>query len=163
VAPIIVGVMVVGLAMVLGYVLLGGQLGGLAVQIAPTPTPSPVPVAEPCSVQAEAFSAATVALLDDWDDANALAGSTPRMSLGPAIAELQQIRRDVGDLDAPPCAQRVHTLLVDYMDVVIEGYLAFLADEGDSAVNSAMRRADAALDTFTTEYAKLMAGQPPYD
>jgi hypothetical protein len=39
------------------------------------------------------------ALLERWDDANELAGSTARISLAPQVTRLQDIKNDVDDLE----------------------------------------------------------------
>jgi hypothetical protein len=118
---------------------------------------------QPCYIQAKEFNEKLQSYFDDWDDANTVAGSTSRIALSPAVKELQTIRRGVADLVAPTCAVEVQNMVSDYMDKVIEGYLSFMADEGDSVVSQKMEEASTALDKFFTEYSKLKNGQPPYD
>ena len=141
----------------------GGILGNMAVEILPTSTPTPVPTAEPCAIQAESFITSVEAVLDDWDDAVSIANSTSRMSLGPAVAELQKIRRDVGDFDAPACAEGVREPLLDYMDGIVDAFLKFMPQETDGVVERAFADANAHLDEFFAEFTKLTLGQAPYD
>lgn len=72
-------------------------------------------------------------LLEEWDDANTVASSTPRINLSPAIAELQRIRRDVANMEVPACdeAEAVQDATTDYMRARIDLYLAFAGDASD--------------------------------
>lgn len=135
----------------------------IQVQVQPTSEPSPIPTSVPCSVQAEAYIEAIDEIAQEWDDARNLAGSTPRMSLAPAISDLQEIRRKVDKLDRPSCAESVHSLLIQHMDAVIDAFLKFLAQESDSIVNAKFTEASMAFDQWIEEYGKLMDGEPPYD
>lgn len=119
--------------------------------------------AQPCHVQAAEFTETLQTYFDDWDDANNVARSTSRVSLSPAISELQAIRREVAELAAPTCAVEVHNMFIDYMDKTIDSYLSFMANEGDSVLSQKFEDASTAFDKFTAEYRKLKNGEPPYD
>ena len=119
--------------------------------------PSPTPI--PCGVQAQEFVTKVEGLLDDWDDANTLAGQTSRIALSPAIARLQEIRRDVHDLQPPECAGYTQSAFELYMDSVIEGYLLFMSDSPDSQVSEQLVKAQGLQDTAVRWFAELKAQQ----
>ena len=104
------------------------------------------------------FVAEVESLLDDWDDAHAVASSTSRIALGPAVAEMQKIRRKAADLEAPKCAEPAKEALLQYMDSVIAGYLAFMSDEPDSTIAEHFEKAQTEMSVFLLEFVKLKFG-----
>lgn len=134
---------------------------GLAVQVMPTPTITPVPTAESCFAQAQFFFMDAARLLDEWNDANDLASSTPRMSLGPAVAELQRIQRDTDNLYFPQCAYAAHSQLVAGMESAVEGYLAFLAQEPDATVEEHFEDAALNFENYTQTLQRIQAEATP--
>jgi hypothetical protein len=94
-------------------------------------------------------------IIERFDDANARGESTSRIALSPVIGEMQEIRRDLGTLDLPPCAGKATALSREYMDKVIEAYLAFLGDEPDSTVQSLFEYAVRAQDSSVKELAVI--------
>ncbi len=123
-----------------------------------TPKPSPTPTEIPCAEESQDFINALEALFDDWDDANAVAGSTARLSLSAPVKDLQAIRRAVADLDAPACAEHIKPLCRAYMDHVIDGYLAFMREEPDSVVEAHGAQANEGLIVFTMGLTELKTG-----
>lgn len=71
-----------------------------------------------------------------WIDVLDIAESTPRISLGPQIAELQSIRRETANVEAPTCAIEAQAKLVASMDMTIDAFLAFLGNEPDDVMTS---------------------------
>jgi len=69
----------------------------------------------------------------------------------------------MSDLEPPACASKVQVLMIDYMDKVIDSYLAFMSDETDYEVSQKTRIADYALNKFVREFSKLKTGESPYD
>ncbi len=67
-------------------------------------------------------------------DAVELADSTPRLSLGPVISDLQEIKREVAALDAPECASQVQRAAEKLMEQSVTTYLAFVSEEEDEVV-----------------------------
>jgi hypothetical protein len=159
---VLIGVIGLAIVIVISLFLLSSR-GGLAVRIQPTPTNTHVPTAEPCYIQAGEFITELEAYFDEWDDANAIANNTARVSLGPAVSELQEIRRNVSELSPPICAVKVHTTLINYMDKIIDGFLSFMADESDYKVSKLLSEANDLFDEFIEEFGKLKLGKPPYD
>jgi hypothetical protein len=82
-------------ALVLVLFLMGcGTPGPIAT---PAPTVTPTPGCDPA--RTTTFLDDLEALLEEWDDTNALARSTARISLSPVIRDLQDIKRRVGEFD----------------------------------------------------------------
>ncbi len=153
--PIIIGVLLVIVVAGLAFMLLSGRLGNLSVMILPTPTSTPVPTQLACSAQSLEYRNNIREILSKWDDANQVASSSARISLGQAITNLQNVRREANNLDNPQCASLVQFNLIRYMDKVIEGYLAFMSQESDAKVNSIMTKSMGLLDQFTTELGNI--------
>lgn len=87
--------------------------------------------AAPCGI--EDYISETDGLITEWDDAEELASSTARIALSGPIATLQQIRRDTAAITPPDCANEMHEALEHYMQLTIDAYLSFMANEGDEA------------------------------
>ena len=123
-------------------------------------TPEPTPTPDPCAIAAE-WIGQWDALIARWDDANELAGSTPRMSLPGVIESLQVIKRDMAALDgACPEAARTRDATAEYMEAVIDAYLAFVAQEDDKDVAAKFNEADTAMQSALHHYSTLMAKVP---
>lgn len=54
--------------------------------------------------------------------------NTPRITLAPQIARLEELRDEAWNMPTKGCAPRVHARLMDYMDKTIAGYTEFLGD-----------------------------------
>jgi hypothetical protein len=89
--------------------------------------------------------------IEKWDDARSVAANTSRMSLGPQIQSLQEIYREAEDLNIPKCAQDAHDNLLTYMEKTIDGFVAFLGQEEDSAVNRLFSLAEGYLEDWGDE------------
>lgn len=125
--------------------------GGAA---AAEPTAVPTPEAtQTCAESTADYRDAVDDLLTTWDDTNALASSTSRINLSGPVGDLQQIARDVEAMDVPPCAEKAHQLLSDYMRRLIDGYLAFMAQEANA--NNKISQANNILQQWAEEYATL--------
>ena len=74
-------------------------------------------------------------ILERWSDAYDRAASTGRIALAPVIGELQEVRRDFGDLDPPEDAAYMHSAVLDAMNFSIDGFLLFMADEDEAEVS----------------------------
>jgi hypothetical protein len=101
------------------------------------------------------------AILERWDDAFEVAASTSRVSLSPAIKDLQAVRRDFDDLEPPEPCVKFHASVLGAMNYAIDGFIAFMADEPDDEVNNKFvlsnRRLDAAMrqmDEIIKEYGR---------
>jgi hypothetical protein len=141
------------------FLVLGGN--GLKVNILPTPTVTPVPTAESCYHQSEKYRSEVTDLIEEWDDAESVAGSTSRIALSPAVSELQRVRREVDNLEFPDCAEYAQYHLVTYMDTVIEAYLLFMADAPDSSVSDKFEEANSQLDQFSQDFHDIKSTPTP--
>jgi hypothetical protein len=118
---------------------------------------------EPCYVQSSEFATKLQTYFDDWDDANSVAGSTSRIALSGPLMQLQTIRREVSDMVAPNCSAGVQLMMINYMDKVIDSYLAFMSQESDSVVTQKMQDANKLMNVFVVEFTKLKNGESPYN
>lgn len=78
----------------------------------PTPTVTPTPEPLPCFRLSSTYMQSVDAIVAEWDDADQLAGATPRNMLGPQVATLQEIRRRVDSFPRPDCVETAHARLV---------------------------------------------------
>ncbi len=101
--------------------------------------------------EAEASIAELKLIAEEWDDALFLARSTPRMSLSGPIGELQQIRRNVSNLDVPECLEKSRKSLELGMYSAIEGMLAFMGQESDESVSKYFKLYNKQLDDYLEE------------
>lgn len=111
-----------------------------------------------CAEQTVEYRAAVDDLIERWDDANAVAGSTARVSLSGPIAQMQELRREADTLEEPECAVAAQNRLVSYMDRTIDTYLVFMANsETDEQMQDRYTAVSNSLDNFGEEYRKLTA------
>ena len=90
-----------------------------------------------------------------WDDANKLAGQTPRVQLASQIAGLQAVRRDVQDLTPPECAKPAQTALTTTMDSTIQGYIDFLAQKPEATVTADFTIARVQMEMYASALATI--------
>lgn len=94
-------------------------------------------------------------LLAAWDDALQVANATSRISLGPQIAALQKIRRDIDAEPWPVCAAHFKQTTLNAMDTTIHGYLTFMTDTYGVHTATEAQTEKAAWDTWSRELASL--------
>lgn len=90
----------------------------------------------------EAETAAVLAVdgaVFTFSDIEETASVTPRLNLAPLVREMQTTRDALAAEDWPECAKEVKTLYGQYMNGMIDGYLAFMADAetGATEINAA--------------------------
>jgi len=100
-------------------------------------------------------------IMQEWNDAEALAQSTSRISLPQPVSQLQKIRRDVESLSAPSNAQDNQKLLLGYMDNVINTYLSFMSQDDVASVTSAISAREKLIE-WLGSFTKLVNGAAPY-
>lgn len=135
--------------------------GGLGVRILPTPTVTSIPTAASCYEQSLDYVTEVDAILQTWDDAMSVAGSTPRISLPSVIADLQEIKRTASEITPPTCAQTAHETLIRYMEYAVEAYLSFLAQDPDATVTTKFKYASTERDDFINLYLLIRATPTP--
>lgn len=64
-----------------------------------------------------------------WDDAYTLASSTARIALPTPIANLQDVKRDLANVELSECLNPARDALNSYMDTQINTFLEFMADQ----------------------------------
>jgi tetratricopeptide (TPR) repeat protein len=110
-------------------------------------------IAPTCSQQSQEYIVQLQKMFDDWDDAHKLASATSRIALSPAVARLQELRREAADnLKPPVCAGTTKGALLEYMDAVIQAFFAFMADSEDSEVSQLFEVASSAQSRFVREF-----------
>ncbi len=122
---------------------------------APIP-PTPTPLGRCSTTDAQRLLNTIQPKAQEWDDANKLASSTPRISLAPQIQNLQRIHRESAALSVPACGLYARTLMVSYMDATINGYIDFLG-QGTQA-NTLFAQAKTLIDAFNVELKKVTVG-----
>lgn len=113
---------------------------------------------ELCRDTAADYLEAADALNERWLDAVELAGSTPRLALGPVVAEMQAIQREAEAMDVPDCAAELHKRLLASIEPVVLGALDFLADGDPELVNVALELSEFYSHNFKTGRDAIMAG-----
>lgn len=94
-------------------------------------TTSPVATQKPECSGAD-VSDALDSIPQEWQDAFSRLSSTPRISLGAVISDMQAARRRLQAADFPACAANIKRTMTDAYDEAIDGALAFQADKPES-------------------------------
>lgn len=111
----------------------------------------------PCDTQT--FVKTLTPIAAEWDDAVKLAGNTPRGSLAPQIASLQEIRRRAKAVEAPDCAAGARDALVASMDATVDGFLTFMGGSTADAGSEKFAEAAAQMTTYVARMASLSSPQ----
>ena len=129
-------------SVLVGLVFIGAVACRTAPEVAPplpTHTPSPTPTPKPRISCPEKEVASYLdqldLLLEEFDDTAEIAGSTPRMGLGPVIQDLQSLRRNARRLDRPECANYLQNVVVMAIKAEIDAFISFLSKDDDSVVS----------------------------
>jgi hypothetical protein len=64
-----------------------------------------------------------------WIDTSTLISSTSRIALAPQVANLQEMKRDLNVIEVSECLTPAKNELNEYMEMEIDIYLKFMADE----------------------------------
>jgi hypothetical protein len=91
---------------------------------------TPTPTYQPCLT--ESVRADITTLIQQFQNIEEIASSTPRISLSPVILDLNDIRNNANVLILPECASSLKPLIVSYMDSIIAAYSAFQAQNSTS-------------------------------
>lgn len=116
--------------------------------------------AEPelCRDTAADYLAAADALNKRWADAVTLAGSTPRIALGPVVADMQAIQRETAALTVPECVGNLNELLMQSMDPITTGVLLFMQGADSEYLEIAVELAAIYAHDFNVGYDAVMTG-----
>ncbi len=130
--------------------------------VRPTETPAPTATPDPCPKdQLRAYLALVSPILNRFTDTSQLANSTARIALSSVVSNLQEIKRDFAAVpDVPHCAALFHFAMSNAMDLQIQAYLAFMAQD-DSKAQGLLLRSSSEITFATSELNKLraMAGE----
>ena len=124
---------------------------------APASTPTNASTPDPCAPENIRTEIESVhKLMREFDDASLLASNTPLDQLNPTIADLQRIRRDAEDQDAPACLMNLIQFQLAHMNTVINTLLGFLSGADQEALNQGIALARQQHDQYTLELATLL-------
>lgn len=123
----------------------------------PVNTPTPTPITSDCKPKkVTPFLEDFDRILEEWDDADDLARNTGRGSLSPAIQRLQEVKRKVGELeDICIAVVELKEATTEYMELSIDSYLLFMAQEEDSKVAAKFSEASKAFGIVADKYLVL--------
>lgn len=116
-----------------------------------TLTPDPC---APANIKAEAQKVNR--LMREFDDASALASSTPRTDIRSSIVDMQRIRRDAEDLEAPACLVQLQKLEIAHMNTVINTLLGFMGGADAKTTSQGIGVARQLHDAYTIELARVL-------
>lgn len=105
-----------------------------------------------CEVRAvERASTRLLQQLDSFDHSYQFAVTASRRAIVRPVEELQQIFMDTQQVKSPACMQTAKGELLDYMETVIRAFVAYGANQPDSAVRSLIDVSDTHYDNFRRE------------
>lgn len=138
------------------------------ITVTPVPTETPVPTPRPtCTELSTSFVTNVENLLRRWDDADQVAGATPRMSLAGPVSDLQALKREAENLEVLDCAKPVKVYLVNYMDSTVSAYLDFMTctsgDTCDLLVRMSLELASDEKVSLDRALSNLKNGRAPYN
>lgn len=114
-----------------------------------------------CEVRAvERASTRLLQQLDSFDHSYQFAVTASRRAIVRPVEELQQIFMDTQQVKTPACMQTARGELLDYMGTVIRAFVAYGAEEPDSAVRSLINVSDTHYDKFRVELRAVNACAP---
>jgi len=117
-----------------------------------TPTPNP------CAADNIANTVKPVNdLMRQFDDASQLGSNVSRDQAPQVIVEMQRIRRNVEDLEIPPCLEILKQHELAHMNSVIDTMLGFISGADSNAINNSLVKARNEHDQYTLELARLLA------
>ena len=96
-------------------------------------------------------SARLIRQRNSYDHSYQFATSVSPTAIVRPVAELQQILMDTQDIPVPVCMQTAKEELVNYMGIVIHAFLAFGAQEPESAVRDLIEQSNAHYNNFDRE------------
>lgn len=102
------------------------------------------------------FVSDALAINERFNSLVKLAASTPRVSLVGVVREMQDIHREYARLWAPQCVEVYHRHTSKSMELTIDGFLAFMAQDEDEA-NSCFEKAAGYLEWASDSLDNAMA------
>lgn len=123
--------------------------------IEPTLTPTFTP--DPCSVENLSTSIKEVNdLMREFDDIAKLSASVAREKVPELVSEMQRIRREAEDHEAPGCLSTLQVYQITHMNTVIDTLIAFIGGAQAETLNEGISRAGQEHDLYTLEVARLL-------
>lgn len=139
---------------------IAAAFGGYSIWRSESQADSASQKAEESAARLDEFRAVVEPVLQQWDDASALAASTSRIALSGPVADMQRIRRDFSTLSIPYAQEfyMAYASILASMDNKIDGYLAFMAQKPDATVQEFFQASQDALNRYKAEITRLSSG-----
>lgn len=102
-------------------------------------------------------------VLERWDDAEQLAGSTAKIQLSPQIERLQEIKRETEDIEIPECLNDAKGYLIESMNYTIKGYIEFMSGGEDGAISLSIVNGKIFLSKYSDEMLRISSCAPNCD
>jgi hypothetical protein len=114
-----------------------------------------------CSSQSAEFTANTSDILGRWHHTVAVAEGTSRNALLEPLTELQDLRKEAGELEAPECGLPVKQAMLEYMDYTVDGFLASMGQvASDAKIATLMLSSRMWRQSFESALEDLRADRP---
>ena len=114
-----------------------------------------------CSTErVEAGITAMTDVLSDFQKDVQIAGSMPRIALGPALQSLNEDRKALEDVEVPACLQPAKENLQTSFDRAITGFTDFLEEKSDTVVQKDFDTAGIYLDKYRSEIIRVRECAP---
>jgi hypothetical protein len=114
--------------------------------VAPTETPIPLVLDDLCPPdQREQFLEQSDRLLIEFVDAYELASSTSRIALSPVVGKMQELYRQIEELDATACGELAQSQMLAGARAAIDAFLAFMQQKPDRTVSEFLLTAESQL------------------
>ncbi|HCU57456.1 MAG TPA: hypothetical protein DF984_04395 [Anaerolineaceae bacterium] len=95
-------------------------------------------------------------LHDAFVDYYNVAGATGRAYLAPPVLAMQEVKQEVSALTVPTCLEVAKDNLIKGMDYNVDGYLAFMKEEGNIAINEEFENGDKYLELFYDNISEIL-------
>lgn len=92
----------------------------------------------------------------EFDDAVQLASNLPVQQLPDTISNMQRIRRAVEDLDTPSCVTALRTHQLNYMNGMIQTFLAFVGGAEQASLSTGLTLARQEHELYSLEVVRLL-------
>jgi len=101
-------------------------------------------------------------LVQRIEDVNTLASSTSRIALVTPLSKMQDVQREIRELEVPKCAEPVKQKLLNSIELLLSAYLGFASQESDAVLEIRFLSFKNSLDEFAKSYLNMKEGISNY-
>jgi hypothetical protein len=112
-----------------------------------------------CKTLTQSYIGNILPLMDEYGKAFELASSTPRISLGNPIENMQRIRQEVSTISAPECVNQARNLILQGMDGINNSQIKYANFESESVFDQDMAQGFLDIHNGTAQLTALASGQ----